>query len=92
MESRGELDEYRAGVPGAEISVCRFLASADTRRRRLREREPGARLLATLLRRSDEVEARMDGERHEDFAVANDGRTVGEVAVEFLARAGWLPA
>jgi hypothetical protein len=42
------------------------------------------------LGRTVELERILDEARLEEFLVVNEGRTVGEVAHEVLARAGWL--
>jgi cellulose biosynthesis protein BcsQ len=44
VESKTELDLYRAAIPGADITVCRVLASAGQIASRIRAREIGSAL------------------------------------------------
>jgi len=90
VEDRAELEHYREAVPGAEIVVCRLIASAMTMRDRLRVREPGL-FQPKALARSTELDSILRKARVEDFVVDNDaGRPVTEVAREALMSAGWL--
>ena len=89
LEYREELDGYRQAIPGLLPVVCRLVASTATLRERLRQREIGSGL-AWHLRRAEELAAKLEATRLEDFVVHNEGRTVQETATEVLVRAGWL--
>jgi hypothetical protein len=91
VERSTDLAAYRQAVPGARVTLCRLLASEATRLTRLQKREIGAGL-DWHLRRTTELEAILDTGVLHDFTVLNEDRTVREVALEVLSRAGWLPA
>jgi adenylylsulfate kinase len=89
LEDRAELAGYRAAVPGAEIVVCRLKAPEDIRLDRLRGRMPPGPSRDWHMVRTAELERILDRGCREDFAVENGRRTVREVALEVLTRAGW---
>ena len=84
IESRAELDRYRAAIPGADIFVVRLSASLHTLADRLKRRELGAGL-AWHLQRAPELAAIMERNKVEDLLVATDGKTVTQIAEEILA-------
>ncbi len=84
IETRSELDRYRAAIPGADIFVVRLTASLDTLAERLKQRELGVGL-AWHLQRAPELSAIMERNRVEDLLVATDGKTVTQVAKEILS-------
>ncbi len=88
VESETELDLYRAAITGADITVCRVLASAGQSAMRIRVREIGSGL-AWHLRRSVELDALLDKAAVEDFSVRHDDRGIREVAQEVVHRLGW---
>jgi hypothetical protein len=88
---RGGLDALRVAVPDADLTVVRLTASPSTIEGRLRQRDSGEEL-AEHLRESLEMSRAMDRARLEDMAVAGDGRSPGEVALEVLQRVGWTRA
>ncbi|HEV2011221.1 MAG TPA: hypothetical protein VGS17_09375 [Candidatus Limnocylindria bacterium] len=101
VESREELDRYRAAIPDAAISVARLRASDETLRARLSRRlarrdliegqdgvnEPARR--EGRAARSRELAERMDRQHFEDILVETDGRDVDAVARDVLRGAGW---
>jgi hypothetical protein len=91
LENRSELARYREAVPGSEIVVFQILADPETIVRRLTKRELGLASDRHLSRSLDLAE-RMTGMALADFVVDNEGRSIREVALEVLERAGWLPA
>jgi hypothetical protein len=91
VERPEDLEGYRHAIPGARITVCRLTASEATRFARLREREQGAGL-AWHLERTVELERILDAGRLEDYAVANEGRPLREIALDVLRGAGWMDA
>jgi hypothetical protein len=90
QKDRNELDRYRAAVPGAEIKVCRLVASEATRIERLRRRMPPGPALDWHLNRTVELETELDSIKGEDFVVENGNRSTSEAALEVLVRAGWV--
>jgi dephospho-CoA kinase len=89
LENGNELDRYRTAVPGAEIVVCGLVATEATRRERLLKRMPPGASRDWHLARSAELEPILERFELADFVVVNDGRSVREVALEVLERAGW---
>ena len=101
IESRGELELYRAAIPGAAITVARLRASHETLETRLAHRlarrdlvegqeqqEHRARRERRALR-SRELAEVMDRQALEDVLVSTDGRGAGAVARDVLVGAGW---
>lgn len=88
LESRDDLERYRAAVPGAEIVVIRLQASLRTLERRLAQREVGAGL-ERHLRRAAELVALMEQRRVEDILIDTDNQPVTAVARDVLAQSGW---
>jgi predicted kinase len=91
VENRTELDRIRRAMPGAEFVVCRLTAAVETMQRRVRAREPGM-LQEQFAARARELEHMLESAGLEDFTIANDQRSVTDVARELLQRAGWIPA
>jgi hypothetical protein len=89
VEDAPALDRLRAAMPRSSVIVCRLIASVPTMQERLRLREPGM-LQAQFLARSAELELILQRAALEAFTVANDGRSVTDVAREMLQRAGWI--
>lgn len=89
VESRDDLKKYEEAVPGAKVTVCRLVASLETREARLRAREVGSGL-SWHLNRTVELENLLRDAAVEDFCVENDGRPLEAVALEVLRKAGWL--
>ena len=90
LQDRAELACYQEAVPGAEIVVCRLVAPESLRVARLCERFPPGPARDWHVRRTTELEEILVQSKAEDFVVANDGPPPGEVALDVLARAGWL--
>ncbi|MFI5271735.1 MAG: AAA family ATPase [Ktedonobacterales bacterium] len=88
VESRADLQRYRAAVPGAEIVVVRLRAALPTLVARLEARELGAGR-DWHVRRAAELAARMEAGAVADAVVETDGRAVVEIARDVLARAAW---
>ena len=88
VESRAELAAYQQAVPGAEIRVCRLVASTATMRARLRVREPGS-IQAKMLARAPILAEQLASTGSDDFVLNNDDRDIRSVAAELLLRAGW---
>lgn len=91
VERTDELARYRAAVPGAQITVCRLTAPEHVRLSRITAcMEPG-RSRTWHLARTVELEGILAARQVEDYTVANDERSVRDVALEVLDRAGWIP-
>ncbi len=86
---REGLQALRAAVPDTDLVVVRLTASPATIEGRLRRRDSGQEL-EEHLRDSIEMTRVMDREGMEDFAVANDDGSPGQVAQEVLQRVGWI--
>ena len=89
IERSTELAAYREVIPGARITVCRLFASEPTRVARLHTREIGSGL-PWHVQRTVELEAVLVATAVHDFEVRNEARSVRDVALEVLGRAGWL--
>jgi hypothetical protein len=89
VDSANALDQVRASIPSATLTVCRLRASVDAMRERVRQREFGM-LQQDLVDRVEELEAVIEAAGLEDFSVSNDGRSITDVAREVLERAGWI--
>lgn len=88
VEAREQLEEYRAAIPGAAVTVVRLAAGVPTLHRRLEGRETGASL-AWHRARAVELAALMDARRVEDVLLDTEGRTPRDIAAEALRRTGW---
>lgn len=91
LERPEDVDGYRRAIRGARIAVCRLTAPEPLRLARLRDRERGAGL-EWHLARTVELERILRDARLEDFSVENGERPLRDVAMEVLARAGWIRA
>jgi adenylylsulfate kinase-like enzyme len=89
IETRSQLDAYRAAVPSATIVVVRLKAPLAVLAARIRQREVGSGL-ARHLSRAAELAELMERERVEDYLVETAGRAVAEIAQEILNRSQWL--
>ncbi len=89
LESEAQLELCREIIPATQTIVCRLTASIDAMQRRVEKREPGT-LRRDFVARVSELNAILDRARLEDFAVTNQDRPLTEVALEVLAKAGWI--
>lgn len=89
IESRRELDRCCAAVGAAEATVCRLTAALATMQQRVRMRETGM-LQQRFIDRVAVLETILDTAKLADFRVANENRSLTEVAEEVLVRAGWI--
>ena len=88
VESRAQLAEYQAAVPGAVVQILRLHASLETLHRRLAQREP-ADSLPWYRQRAAELSALMQEHRVEDLLVDTEGKSVAAIVEEILSRTGW---
>ena len=89
VESRAELDAYRAAVPGAQMTVVRLRAPVETLIRRIERRGTDTNL-AWARERTRQLVAIMEAARVEDLLVETEGRSVEAIAEQILAHVGWL--
>jgi adenylylsulfate kinase len=90
LEDKADLDRFRAAVPDANITVCRVVAPEAVRMERLVRRMPPGPSRDWHLSRTVELDEVLDRLAFEDFTVDNGGRPLREVALEVLARLGWI--
>ena len=89
MEDRAQVELCRDLTSATHITVCRLTASLDVMQERVKDREPGL-LQRELCARVAKLNAILDAVRLEDITVANENRSVTDVAMEMLVKAGWL--
>ena len=89
VESGDDLAELRKALNTDTITLARLTAPLETMAARLRLREPGIRQ-DEFVDRSRSLDGVLATAALEDFAIANDRRSVTAVAEELLARAGWI--
>ena len=89
IEDRAELELCRRAAQVQDVVVCRITASVETMQQRVRRRESGL-LQGEFVARVATLNAILNAARLEDFTVANENRSVKEVANEMLRRAGWV--
>jgi hypothetical protein len=89
LEDDAQLLLCREIVPASNTVVCRLTASIELMQRRVERREPGISQQEYVARVA-KLNAILDGSHLEDFAVANEDRSLTEVAREVLTRAGWI--
>lgn len=88
LESRDELERYRAAVPGAEFLVVRLRAEPHTLASRVQTRELGSGL-EWHRQRTAELAEQMDRSQVEDMLVDTEGKSIMTIAREILERSKW---
>ena len=89
IENPQELEDVKAALRSADVTVVRLEASRHTRAERIKRRELGA-LLHHFLEKTDPLAKQMEYLGIGDLVVENDARTPQEVAAEILTRVEWL--
>ena len=89
IESRAQLERCRDIISATNTTVCRLTASIEMMQQRVKIRESGM-LQADFVARVAELNAILDRASLEDFNVTNDSRSVNDVALEMLLKAGWI--
>jgi len=89
LETRSQLDFCRQITLATDTAVCRLTAGIGTMQRRIKKRESGI-LQRQLVARIDELSSILDRAHLDDFKVTNQNRSLNEVALEVLTKAGWL--
>ena len=90
LEDRAELARYQAAVPGAEITVCRLVAPDHTYKRRITDRMPPGPSRDWHLARTTELHDILERTSLDDLVVVNEDGAVRDVALEILAKVGWV--
>ena len=89
IEESAQLELCRVIVPAANTVVCRLTASIEAMKRRVEMRDVGI-LQREYVARVPKLNVILDGARLEDFTVANENRSLTDVALEMLVKAGWI--
>lgn len=89
LEDRAQLDSCRDIVPATNTIVCRLTASITAMKQRVKMRETGVSQREYVARVA-KLNALLDRARLEDFTVANENRSLSDVAIEMLTKAGWI--
>jgi hypothetical protein len=89
IEDEAELRLCREIIPAANTVVCRLTARIEVMQRRIETRELGI-ARQEYVARVAELHAILERAQLEDFAVINDDRSLTEVALEMLVKAGWI--
>ena len=90
IENRAQLEVCRDAISATNIVVCRLTASLETMRQRVRPREKGVSR-PDYVARVEKLNDILDRAQLEDFVVVNDNRSLTDVALEVLVKAGWIP-
>jgi hypothetical protein len=89
IEDSAQLELCRDIIPAANTVVCRLTASIEAMKRRVTMRDLGI-LQREYIARVAKLSVILDRARLEDFAVANENRSLTDVALEMLVKAGWI--
>lgn len=89
MEDRAELEVCRGIVSATNTLVCRLTASIETMEQRVTTRESGL-LQRDFVARVAELNGILDRARLENFTVANENRSLTDVARQVLIKAAWI--
>jgi hypothetical protein len=89
MEGRAQLLLCRDAISATNTVVCRLIASIDAMQQRVHLRESGVsrREYVDRVAKLNDI---LDRARLEDFTVINENRSVTDVAMEMLVKAGWI--
>jgi len=89
LEDRAQLELCCEIVPATNTVVCRLTAGIAAMKQRVQMRETGVSQLEYVAR-VEKLNAILDRARLEDFSVMNENRSLTEVALEMLIKAGWI--
>jgi hypothetical protein len=89
IEDEAQLKLCREIIPAANTVVCRLAATIETMRRRVEMRELGI-WQPEYVARVEELNSILDRAQLEDFTIDNENRPLTDVALEMLAKAGWM--
>jgi hypothetical protein len=89
IEDRAQLECCCVMVPTTNTVVCRLTASIQAMAQRVKMRETGVSQREYVARVA-KLNAILDSARLEDFTVTNENRSLTDVALEVLIKAGWI--
>jgi hypothetical protein len=89
IEDRAQLNLCRDIIPAANSVVCRLTATVETMKRRVQLRDLGVSEREYVVRVAN-LNVILDRARLENFAVTNENRSLTDVALEMLFKAGWI--
>ena len=89
IEDRAQLERCRDIIPAANMAVCRLTANVEAMKRRIEMRESGVSQREYVARVA-KLNVILDRARLEDFTVSNENRSLSDVALEMLIKAGWI--
>lgn len=89
LETSAEPAKIRKTLLPDQIVICRLTARIETMERRLHARETGMNS-DKFLARVTVLDHILDRAALEDFSIATDDRSVTDIAMEMLERAGWV--
>jgi hypothetical protein len=90
IEDRAQLKLCSDIIPAVNTSVCRLTASLEAMERRVHARDLGISQREYVARVA-KLNVILDRARLEDFSVSNENRSLTDVALEMLVKAGWIP-
>lgn len=89
IEDRAQLERCRDIIPATTMAVCRLTASIEAMKRRIEMRESGVSQREYVARVA-KLNVILDHARLENFTVSNENRSLSDVALEMLIKAGWI--
>jgi hypothetical protein len=89
IEDSAQLKLCRDTIPTANTIICRLVAGLETMKRRVELRDIGM-LQRECVARVAKLNVSLDRARIEDFVVTNEDRSLTDVALEMLVKAGWI--
>ena len=89
MEDRAQLDLCRDMIRTTDTVVCRLTASIEAMQQRVKLRESGVSQKEYVARVAT-LNVILDRARLEEFSVTNENRSLTDVALEMLVKAGWI--
>lgn len=89
IEDRAQLEICRDAVSATDMIVCRIISSVETMQQRVQLRETGV-LQREYVARIAKLSVILDRARSEDFTITNENRSLTDVALEMLVKAGWI--
>lgn len=89
IENLAQLEICRDAVSATDMIVCRLVGSIETMQQRVQIRETGISQRECVAR-VPKLNDILDRAQLEDFTVVNEDRSLTDVALEMLIKAGWI--
>src|SRR5258708_33207155 len=89
IEDRAELQRCREVISAPNTVGCRLTASIEAMNQRVKMRESGVSQREYVARVA-KLNVILDHARLEDFTVTNENRSLTDVTLEMLIKAGWI--